>query len=89
MTDTAIINHLETLTRAVIALTQQQGARLTRAELCTRLGIHRNTITAWLETDRHFPRPDKSGKWLLSDIVRWELSQTTAPSLRPALPPKG
>jgi len=75
MTDAAIIQHLDTLTRAVLALTQQQGARLTRAELCARLGIHRNTLTTWLETDRHFPRPDKSGKWLLADVVAWELSK--------------
>lgn len=75
MTDAAIIQQLNVLTRAVLTLTQLEGKRLTRAELCTRLGIHRNTLTTWLETDRHFPRPDKGGKWLLAEVVAWELSK--------------
>lgn len=73
MTDQAIAHQLQVLTSAVLALTQQQGARLSRAELCARLHIHRNTLATWLETDRRFPRPDKRGMWLLADVVAWEL----------------
>jgi len=75
MTDQTIAHHLQILTSAVLALTQQQGVRLTRAGLCERLGVHRNTLATWLETDRNFPRPDKSGKWLLADVVKWEMER--------------
>lgn len=75
MTETAIIDRLEMLTQAVIALAQNHGARLTHSEVAERLGIHRTTLTRWTQTDRDFPRPDKSGKWLLADIVKWEASR--------------
>ena len=75
MTDAAIANQLQTLTDAVLALVQAQGARLKRADLCKRLGIHRNTLANYLETDRHFPRPDKTDQWLLADIIKWEMER--------------
>ena len=72
MTEHALLARIDMLTQAVERMAQMQGNRLTRTELCARLGIHRNTLTNWLETDRRFPRPDKTGKWLLSDVIRWE-----------------
>lgn len=42
-----------------------------RAEVCQRLGVHRNTLTAYM-SDKDFPKPAKDGKWLLSEIVQWE-----------------
>ena len=72
MIEQALLTGIDMLTQAVERLAQMQGNRLTRTELCSRLGIHRNTLTNWLESDRRFPRPDKTGKWLLSDVIRWE-----------------
>lgn len=72
MSEQALLTRIDMLTQAVERLAQMQGNRLTRTELCTRLGVHRNTLANWLETDRKFPRPDKTGKWLLADVIRWE-----------------
>lgn len=70
----AITSRLEKLTEAVLTLTQQQSARLTRAELCERQGIHRNTLLRRLKSDRRFPRPGSDGKWSAAEVLRWELA---------------
>ena len=67
---------LAVLTDAVTAMARMQGTRLGRTELAARLEVHPNTITNWLRTDKHFPRADKTGKWRLSDILKWEDEQT-------------
>lgn len=84
MTDTAIANQLQALTATVAVLTAtiqtltaQTGRRLSRAELCERLGIHRNTLGTRLKTDARFPRPGPDGKWALADVVAWELKDET------------
>ena len=77
MTDAAITSQLKMLTDAVLLLTRQQGTRLSQADLCERLGIHRATLARY-RTDRAFPRPDKSGKWLLADVVKWEMERPTS-----------
>lgn len=48
------------------------GARLTRDQLAERLRVHRNTIPRWMAEDTTFPRPDRYGKWLLSEVIEWE-----------------
>ena len=73
MTEATIAHHLQVLTSAVLALTAQAGRRITRAELCERQGIHRNTLANRLRTDTRFPRPGPDGKWALADVVAWEL----------------
>ena len=73
MTDIVSIK-LDALTSAVMCLVQNSGKRLTRAELCERLGIHRNTLAKRL-LEPGFPTPDKSGRWLLSEVLEWELTQ--------------
>ena len=73
MTDAAISHHLQMLTDAVLALVHQAGARISRAELCERQGVHRNTLATRLKADRTFPRPGPDGKWSLADVVAWEL----------------
>lgn len=81
MTDAAIIaNQLQALTATVAALastiqtlTQQTSHRVSRAELCERQGVHRNTLATRLKADRTFPRPGPDGKWALADVVAWEL----------------
>ena len=73
MTDAAIAHQLQVLTTAVLALVNQAGKRLTRAEVCERQAIHRNTLMRRLQSDLTFPRPGPDGKWALADVVAWEL----------------
>jgi predicted DNA-binding transcriptional regulator AlpA len=71
MTTTDIIRQLESLTTAFVAMAKASGARLTRAEVLERLGIHRNTLANYI-ADREFPTACRDGKWLLAEIVEWE-----------------
>lgn len=73
MTDATVAHQLQVLTSAVLALVNQAGRRISRAELCERQGIHRNTLARRLATDASFPRPGPDGKWALADVVAWEL----------------
>lgn len=72
MTDVALLEKFDALSKAVMFMAQQNGQRLSRADLCERLNIHRNTLAKRLE-DPTFPRPDVNGKWLLSEVLDWEL----------------
>ncbi len=74
MNDSALLDRIDSLTSAVLMLARIQGTRLTRAQLCERLGIHRNTLRT-RSTERGFPRPDVSGKWLLSEVIEWEIQR--------------
>lgn len=74
MTEAVLLQRIELLTNAVQTLTSMMGARLTRAELCERLRIHRNTLPKRM-ADPKFPRPGRDGKWLLSEIIEWERGQ--------------
>jgi predicted DNA-binding transcriptional regulator AlpA len=67
----AILQRLDMLTTAFIAMARVTGARLTRTEVCERLGIHRNTVAAFI-ADKGFPTPTRDGKWLLAEVVKWE-----------------
>lgn len=71
MTEAAITQRLDQLTSAVAAMARLQGARLTRAEVCERLGIHRNTLRTYI-SDKGFPTPGRDGKWLLAEVLEWE-----------------
>lgn len=78
---TSIESTLAGLTTAIVRLGQSvqllarsEGTRITRAELAQRLGVHRNTISR-LTASKDFPKPC-NGKWLLSEIIEWELSKT-------------
>ena len=71
----ALTQQLRILTTAVQMLCTQSGTRLNVQQLADRLGVHRNTVTARLKTDRTMPRPGKDGKWLLSEIIEWEQRQ--------------
>lgn len=57
--------------RDIANMARIRGERLTRAEVCERLGIHRNTLRTYL-TDRGFPKPCRDGKWLLAEVIEWE-----------------
>ena len=71
MSDHEIIDRLDSLTAAVAALARINGARLTRAEVCARIGIHRNTLATYI-SERGFPTPGRDGKWLLAEVLEWE-----------------
>lgn len=62
---------LAALRRDLASLHKENGTRLTHAEVCQRLGIHRNTLRAYRD-ERGFPDPCKDGKWLLSEVIEWE-----------------
>ena len=74
MTDAAVLERIDQLTSAVQALSTMLGARLTRAQLCERLGVSDNTLRK-REALPGFPRRDGFGRYLLSDIIAWETGQ--------------
>lgn len=74
MTESAIEQRLDALTQAVIMMSIQTGKRLTREDMCQRLGIHRHTLRIRSQ-ERGFPQPDVNGKWLLSEVLAWEFSR--------------
>jgi predicted DNA-binding transcriptional regulator AlpA len=72
MTETqTILARLDSLTAAMQLFARLAGSRLTRAEVCERLGIHRNTLRTYI-TDKGFPTPGRDGKWLLEEVLAWE-----------------
>ncbi len=66
-----ILQRLDALTNAVCQLAQARGDRLSKAQLATRLGIHRNTL-ANRSAGKDFPKPGPDGKWALADVIAWE-----------------
>jgi predicted DNA-binding transcriptional regulator AlpA len=77
MSEQAIIEKLDALTAAVVALARLAGVRLTRAEVCERLGIHRNTLPAYI-TDKGFPTPMRCGTWSLAEVLEWQMARLDA-----------
>lgn len=66
-----IMQRLDSLTLAVMTTNKNVGDRLTRAEVCQRLRIHRNSVNNYIEK-RDFPKPTLDGKWLLCEVMQWE-----------------
>lgn len=73
MTDTAVHQKIDRLTQAMIDLAKSIGTRLTRAQMAERLGVSDNTLRK-LESKPGFPRRDATGKFMLSDVIKWEQS---------------
>lgn len=72
MSEAATIERrLAELTSAVHLLAVKDGRRLSRAEVCARLGVHRNTLARYIDAGS-FPKPTKMGDWLLADVIKWE-----------------
>ena len=71
VTEATIIAELRLMREAFKTLCNQMGARLTRTQLCERMGIHRNTLATYMR-ERRFPQPGKDNKWLLSEVIEWE-----------------
>lgn len=59
------------LSASVILMAKTLGTRLTRDQMCDRLGVHRNTLAKMAQAPG-FPQPDRTGKWLLSEVIEWE-----------------
>ncbi len=74
MNETAILQRFDLLASAFFQLAKLSGARLTRAQMCERLGVSSNTLTARVRKG-DVPTPGKDGKWLLSEVVEWELRE--------------
>lgn len=71
MTDAALVQEVAALRATVEQLVQLTAPRMARADVCARLGVHRNTLATWLR-QRRFPQPGRDGKWALVDVMRWE-----------------
>ena len=62
---------IDAMAEAMKLMAQALGTRLNREQMCDRLGVHRNTLTKMAQAP-DFPKPDRTGKWLLSDVIEWE-----------------
>ena len=71
MSDITIAERIDSLTSAVLLLARIQGTRLTRADMCERLGVCGKTLTERVRAGKA-PKPGTDGKWLLSEVVEWE-----------------
>lgn len=67
----AIMAELQYLRETIAQLCSINGARLSREQVCERLGVHRSTIKRYIDTGI-FPAPGRDGSWALADIIRWE-----------------
>lgn len=47
------------------------STRMSRQDVCERLGLHRNTLSDYIR-DGRFPLPGRDGKWASCDVVEWE-----------------
>lgn len=74
-TEARLIDEVRQLKSAVQFMASMLGTRLDRGQLAERMGVHRNTLTKRLTTDRTMPRPGTDGKWLLTEVIQWESSQ--------------
>ena len=71
---TQLQQRIDALTRTVADLVQAIGPRLTREQLCQRRGIHRNTLAGLIERGI-VPRPDVNGRFLLAEVVEFEMME--------------
>lgn len=71
MTEAAISERLDKLTDAVLLSLRMQGQRLSRSDMCVRLGVTPKTLSKRIITG-HVPQPGSDGKWLLAEVVEME-----------------
>lgn len=77
MSEQAILEKLNSLTTAVATFARLAGVRLTRAEVCERIGIHRNTLANYI-ADKGFPTPMRCGNWSLAEVLEWQMARLDA-----------
>ncbi|MFV0678590.1 helix-turn-helix transcriptional regulator [Variovorax sp. tm] len=66
-----ILRRLARIEFTLLQIVRTRGLRLTRAEMCERLGVTSHTITYRVRRGE-MPRPGADGKWLLSEVIEWE-----------------
>ena len=66
-----ILRRLARIELTLLQIVRMRGLRLTRAEMCERLGVTSHTITYRVRRGE-LPRPGADGKWLLSEVIEWE-----------------
>lgn len=72
MSDAALLERrIFDLTTAIVAMARTTGTRLTRAQMCERLGVCGKTLTDRVRKGEA-PKPGRDGKWLLAEVVEWE-----------------
>jgi predicted DNA-binding transcriptional regulator AlpA len=64
----ALLQRFDQLERLLVTTLNR---RLSREDMCERLGVGRSTLTRRIAAKK-VPRPGADGKWLLSDVVQWE-----------------
>lgn len=65
------IDELRKLRAEVQEVRKMLRMRLTRQQVCERLGVHRNTLASYIR-DGRFPPPSRDGRWSLTDVLEWE-----------------
>jgi len=66
-----ILHRLDRIEALLVRFARLRGDRLTRPEMCERLCVSSNTLTARVRRGE-VPTPSKGGKWLLSEVIEWE-----------------
>lgn len=68
---------MDVMLQSFAHLARHVGSRLTRTEMCHRLGISGKTLTDRVRRGV-VPSPATDGKWLLSEVIEWESRQATS-----------
>lgn len=67
---------------ALKLMSRAMGTRLTRPQMCERLGVCGKTLTTRLRAG-DIPKPGADGKWLLEEVIDWEIKRIALhPKLR-------
>jgi len=66
-----ILQRLDRIEALIARLARTRGDRLTRAEMCERLGVTSHTITYRVRRG-DLPKPGADGRWLLAELIEWE-----------------
>ncbi|MCY1244465.1 hypothetical protein D9M72_575390 [compost metagenome] len=66
-----ILHRLDRIEALMLRLARVRGDRLTRAEMCERLGVTSHTVTYRVRRG-DLPKPGADGRWLLAEVIEWE-----------------
>ena len=72
MSEEALLEALDRITGAVVLVAKTFGTRVSRPQMCERLGICSKTLTERVRSGV-VPAPEFDGKWLLWRLVEWEM----------------
>lgn len=68
-----VLHRLARIEALMVRFARVRGDRLTRAEMCERLGVTSHTVTYRVRRG-DLPRPGADGRWLLAEVIEWESS---------------